>query len=71
MTEIDTLTPMVARVLKIEDITTGDPSRKTTWCATAGQLLRRSAAEAYDRLAELLQPIRNHPAVSQGQRAGM
>ncbi|MBN1148121.1 MAG: site-2 protease family protein [Anaerolineales bacterium] len=54
MVDIETLTPIVARVLRIEDITRGD--------AELGYLVRYrgqlygDSAEAYDRLAESLYP---------------
>jgi hypothetical protein len=54
-TTIDSLTPVVARVLKIEDITTGDPL-KNYLVRYRGQLYRDST-EAYDQLADLLRPL--------------
>jgi membrane-associated protease RseP (regulator of RpoE activity) len=52
--EMDLLTSLVGRVLKIEDITTGD-AQKDYLVRYRGTLLGDSA-EAYDRLAELLKP---------------
>jgi membrane-associated protease RseP (regulator of RpoE activity) len=52
---IDTLTPIVARVLRIEDVTTGDAKRNYL-VRYRGQLYGESD-EAYDRLAESLRPM--------------
>src|SRR5512139_1123775 len=54
-TEIDTLTPIVARVLKIDDITAGDP-QKNYLVRYRGQLYGDSD-EAYDHLATSLRPL--------------
>jgi membrane-associated protease RseP (regulator of RpoE activity) len=53
--EIETLTPLVARVMRIEDITAGDPERNYL-VRYRGQLYSDSA-EAYDQLAEILRPL--------------
>jgi membrane-associated protease RseP (regulator of RpoE activity) len=59
--DTDTLTPIVSRVLKIEDITTGDtqvkPGRQTIpyLVRYRGQLYDEPE-QAYDRLVELLRP---------------
>jgi membrane-associated protease RseP (regulator of RpoE activity) len=53
--ETDSLTPIVARVMKIEDITTGDP-QKNYLVRYRGQFYGETA-EAYDRLAENLRPM--------------
>lgn len=53
-TNIDLLTSLVGRVLKIEDITTGDP-QKDFLVRYRGRLLGDSA-EAYERLAQWLRP---------------
>jgi len=54
-TETDSLTPMVARVLKIEDVTSGDP-KKDYLVRYRGQLYN-DAAESYDQLAASLRPL--------------
>ena len=48
MTEIETLTPIVARIMRIDDITAGDP-QKDYLARYRGQIYGDSA-EAYDRL---------------------
>ncbi|MBN2550377.1 MAG: site-2 protease family protein [Anaerolineales bacterium] len=53
--DIDTLTPIVARVLRIEDITTGD-ARQKFLVRYRGKLYGESDV-AYDRLAESLRPL--------------
>ena len=52
MPEIEILTQTVARVMRIEDITAGDP-QKNYLVRYRGQLIGDSA-EAYERLADLL-----------------
>ncbi len=52
MPEIETLTQTVARVMRIEDITTGDPA-KNYLVRYRGQILGDSA-EAYEKLASFL-----------------
>jgi membrane-associated protease RseP (regulator of RpoE activity) len=57
--ELDVLTSAVGRVMKIEDITRGDP-QKNYLVRYRGQLLGDSA-EAYDRLAQSLAPYEITP----------
>jgi membrane-associated protease RseP (regulator of RpoE activity) len=52
MTEIETLTPIVARIMSIEDITAGDPT-KDFMVRYRGQIYG-DTAEAYQHLAEQL-----------------
>jgi membrane-associated protease RseP (regulator of RpoE activity) len=52
--DLTLLTPLVARVLKIEDITTGDAKRG--YLARYRGQLYGDSAEAYDQLAESLRP---------------
>ncbi len=63
MTEIDSLTPIVARVMRIEDITAGDP-QKDYLVRYRGQIYGDSA-EAYERLAEQLRPLQVTPMFRQ------
>jgi len=63
MTEIDTLTPIVARVMRIEDITAGDP-QKDYLVRYRGQIYG-DTAEAYERLAEQLRPLQVTPMFRQ------
>ncbi len=58
-TEIDPLTPLVARVLRIDDVTTGDP-KKNYLVRYRGQLYGDSA-EAYEQLAASLRPFEVTP----------
>jgi membrane-associated protease RseP (regulator of RpoE activity) len=53
--EIEVLTNLVSRVLRIEDVTSGDPQRGYI-ARYRGQLLEGDSAERYDQLAELLAP---------------
>ncbi|MBC7877286.1 MAG: site-2 protease family protein [Anaerolineales bacterium] len=53
--ETDVFTNLVARVFRIEDVTSEDP-RKGFFLRYRGQLLNEESAEAYDQLAELLNP---------------
>jgi len=53
-TDTDTLTPIVARFLSIEDVTQGDS--RTPYLVRYRGLLRIDSVEAYDQLAELLRP---------------
>ena len=57
--DIDNLTPIVARVLRIEDVTAGDPDRNYL-VRYRGQLYSDSA-EAYDQLSESLRPLNITP----------
>ncbi len=53
--EPETLTNLVSRVFKIEDVTTGDPQKG--WVARyRGHLVLEDSVEAYDHLAESLKP---------------
>ncbi len=63
MTEIETLTPIVARVMSIEDVTAGDP-KKDYLVRYRGQIYGESA-EAYERLAEQLRPFQVTPMFRQ------
>jgi membrane-associated protease RseP (regulator of RpoE activity) len=63
MTEIETLTPIVARVMSIEDVTAGDP-KKDYLVRYRGQIYGDSA-EAYERLAEQLRPLQVTPMFRQ------
>ena len=63
MTEIETLTPIVARVMSIEDVTAGDP-KKDYLVRYRGQIYGDSA-EAYERLAEQLRPFQVTPMFRQ------
>ena len=53
--ETEILTNLVARVFRIEDVTSEDP-RKGFFLRYRGQLLDEDSASLYDRLAELLTP---------------
>ena len=59
MIETETYTPLVARVLKIEDITTGDPER--SYLARYRGRLYGDSSQAYDSLAESLRPFKITP----------
>ena len=59
MTEIETLTPIVARVMSIEDVTTGDP-QKDYLVRYRGKIYG-DTAEAYDLLADQLRPFQLTP----------
>jgi len=61
--EIETLTPIVARVLKIEDITTGTPEQH--YLARYRGRLYGDSAQAYDQLAESLRPYDITPMFQQ------
>jgi membrane-associated protease RseP (regulator of RpoE activity) len=63
MTEIETLTPIVARVMSIEDVTAGDP-KKDYLVRYRGQIYG-DTAEAYDRLAEQLRHLQVTPMFRQ------
>jgi membrane-associated protease RseP (regulator of RpoE activity) len=65
MTEFETLTPIVARVMSIEDVTAGDP-KKDYLVRYRGQIYGDSA-EAYERLAEQLRPFQVTPMFRQDQ----
>ena len=53
--ETEILTNLVARVLRIEDVTSGD-AQKGYFVRYRGQLLNEDSAEAYDQLAASLEP---------------
>ncbi len=53
--EIETLTPLVARVFRLEEITLGDP-HKGFLARYRGRLLEGDSEALYDRLAESVQP---------------
>jgi len=59
MLETEIMTQMVAKVMRIEDVTTGDPS-KNYLARYRGQILG-DTAEAYDRLAGVLRPYQITP----------
>jgi len=59
MLETEIMTQMVAKVMQIEDVTTGDPS-KNYLVRFRGQI-RGDSAEAYDRLAGELRPYKITP----------
>jgi membrane-associated protease RseP (regulator of RpoE activity) len=63
MTEIETFTPIVARVMSIEDVTAGDP-KKDYLVRYRGQIYG-DTAEAYERLAEQLRPLQVTPMFRQ------
>jgi len=63
MTEFETLTPIVARVMSIEDVTAGDP-KKDYLVRYRGQIYG-DTAEAYERLAEQLRPLQVTPTFRQ------
>ena len=67
--EVDTLTPLVARVLIIEDVTTGD-SRQNYLMRYRGRL-RGDPVQAYDQLAAALRPMNITPLFryEEGQHA--
>ncbi len=52
--ETDTITPLIARFLSIDDVTQGDS--RTPYLLRYRGLLRGDSVEAYDQLAELLRP---------------
>ncbi|MCC7119281.1 MAG: site-2 protease family protein [Anaerolineales bacterium] len=58
--EIETITPLVARVFQIEDITALDPLKGNLY-RYRGQLTGADSASAYDQLAEALQPYQLMP----------
>src|SRR5574341_1479788 len=58
--ESDTLTSIVGRVLKIEDVTRGDP-KKDYIARYRGCLYNEDSAAAYDQLAEALRPFEITP----------
>lgn len=58
--ETDILTPIVARFLRIEDLTWGDP-KKGFLVRYRGQLYQEDTASAYDQLAEALRPLEITP----------
>jgi len=51
--EIDVITSLVSRILRIEDVTSLDP-QKGMYLRYRGQLLNEDTAQAYDQLAESL-----------------
>jgi len=54
--ESDNLTSIVSRVLRIEDVTRGDP-KKDFVARYRGRLYNEDTAAAYDQLAEALRPL--------------
>ena len=64
--ESDTLTSIVARVLKIEDITRGDP-KKDFIARYSGRLYSEDSAAAYDQLADALRPVEVTPLFRKDQ----
>jgi len=60
ISEIDNFTPIVSRVLRIEDVTSGD-ARNQYLVRYRGQLYSEDTAEAYDRLASALKPYNVMP----------
>lgn len=58
--EIEVLTNFVARVFRIEDVTSGDPQRGF-FARYRGQLLDEDSAELYDRLSDSLAPYNVTP----------
>ena len=58
--ESDTLTSIVGRVLKIEDVTRGDP-KKDYLARYRGRLYNEDTVAAYDHLAEALRPLEVTP----------
>jgi membrane-associated protease RseP (regulator of RpoE activity) len=58
--ESDPLTPIVARVLKIEDVTRGDP-KKDYLARYRGRLYNEDTVVAYDQLVEALRPLEVTP----------
>jgi membrane-associated protease RseP (regulator of RpoE activity) len=58
--EPDTLTNIVARVLKIEDVTRGDP-KKDYLVRYRGRLYNEDTAAAYDQLAGAMRPLELTP----------
>jgi membrane-associated protease RseP (regulator of RpoE activity) len=54
--ESDNLSSIVARVMRIDDITRGDP-KKEFIARYRGQLYNEDSAAAYDQLAETLRPL--------------
>jgi membrane-associated protease RseP (regulator of RpoE activity) len=63
MTEIETLTAIVAKVMRIDDVTTGDP-QKDYLVRYRGQIYG-DTAEAYDRLAEQMRLFQITPMFRQ------
>lgn len=59
-TEFDQLTSIVSRVLRVEQITRGDP-KKEFLARYVGQLYSEESAAAYDQLASLLRPLNITP----------
>ncbi len=65
---MDAYTPLVARVLKIQDITQGE--LKSNYLVRYRGTLTLDAAQAYDQLAADLKPMDITPLVSQRKRTG-
>jgi len=59
MIETETYTPLVSRILKIEDITAGDPERD--YLVRYRGRLYGDSSQAYDSLAESLRPFKITP----------
>jgi membrane-associated protease RseP (regulator of RpoE activity) len=58
--ETDVFTNLVARVFRVEDVTSEDP-RKGFFLRYRGQLLSEDSAGAYDQLSETLRPYNSMP----------
>ncbi len=54
-TDVDTITPLVARVFRIELVTLGDPKHNYV-ARYQGHLYNEDSSQAYDQLAEALRP---------------
>ena len=59
-TETESLTPIVSRVLNVEDVTSGDP-KKQYLVRYRGQLKNTDTAAAYEQLASALRPYEITP----------
>ncbi len=59
-TDVDTITPLVARVFRIESVTLGDPKQNYV-ARYQGHLYDEDTSLAYDRLAEALRPLEITP----------
>ena len=59
--EPEFLNQLVARIFRIEDVTSMDPHQQGFLMRYRGQLLDEDSASAYDLLAGLLDPYRISP----------
>ncbi len=66
-TEPEILTSIVARVMRIEEITHGD-GKKGYFLRYRGRLYQEDTSAAYDQLAAALRPAAIHAAFPQGER---